>query len=237
MTPRTPLLRPLLTTLGIAATLVLASGCEATFYEDWSAMPPAREAKVDLARYAHAIRFAPQSARLEGLERDRLDEFLARVQAGPADTVLVVGAGGAPLAGRRLETVSAYLIHRAMRPQTAGEGLGAETAGPDAVSVVVERHTVTLPACPDWSDRPGRSWNNTVSRNWGCATATNLGLMVAEPGDLATGRDPGPMDGTFATLAIQRYRAGKTRPLDSEGGGSSETSGSGSGTTGGGAGQ
>ncbi|WP_316976781.1 CpaD family pilus assembly lipoprotein [Shumkonia mesophila] len=235
MTPRTPLFRPLLTALGVASALALTGGCEATFYEDWSAIPAAKEAKVAPVRYAHAIRFAPESARLEGLERDRLDEFLARVQAGPADTVLVTGAGGGPLAGRRLETVSAYLVHLAMRPRTAGEG--AQAAGPDAVSVAVERYTVTLPACPDWSDRPGRSWNNTVSRNWGCATATNLGLMVAEPGDLATGRDPGPTDGAFATLAIQRYRAGKTRPLDSEGGGSSETSGSGGGTTGGGAGQ
>lgn len=229
MTPRTPLLRPLLTALGVASALALTGGCEATDYEDWSAMPPAREAKVDLARYAHAIRFAPKSARLEGLERNRLDDFLARVRAGPADTVLIAGPGGNSLAGRRLETVSAYLVHRAMRPRAAGEGLGAEAAGPDAVSVVVERYTVTLPACPDWSDRPGRSWNNTVSSNWGCATATNLGLMVAEPGDLATGRAPGPMDGGFATLAIQRYRAGETRPLDSENGSTSKTSGSGSG--------
>lgn len=225
MTPRTPLLRPLLTTLGIAAVLALTSGCEATYYEDWSAMPPAREAKVDLARYAHAIHFAPESARLEGFERDRLDEFLARVKAGPSDTIVVAGPGGGSLAGRRLETVSAYLVHRAMRPKTT-DGAGIETAGPDAVSVVVERHTVTLPACPDWSDRPGRAWNNTVSRNWGCATATNLGLMVAEPGDLATGRTPGPMDGAFATLAIQRYRAGETRPLDAESGSTSQSTNS-----------
>jgi len=225
LTPRTPLLRPLLKAFGLAAIVALTGGCEATYYEDWSAMPPAREAKVDLARYAHAIRFAPDSTRLEGLERDRLDDFLARLQAGSTDTVLVVGAGGGPLTGRRLETVSAYLVHRAMRPKTI-DSAGTETAGPDEVSVVVERHTVTLPACPDWTDRPGRTWNNTVSRNWGCATATNLGLMVAEPGDLATGRTPGPMDGTFATLAIQRYRAGETRPLDAESGSTSQTTNS-----------
>jgi pilus assembly protein CpaD len=205
-----------MTALAIASVLALANGCEATYYEDWSAMPPTREAKVDLARYAHAIRFAPDSARLEGLERDRLDDFLARVQAGPTDTVLIAAPGSGPLAGRRLETVSAYLVHLAMRPRAAAEGAGVEAAGPDTVSVVVERYTVTLPACPDWSDRPGRTWNNTVSRNWGCATATNLGLMVAEPGDLATGRTPGPMDGEFSVLAIQRYRTGETRILAPE---------------------
>ncbi|MBE0533078.1 MAG: hypothetical protein IH626_19830 [Rhodospirillales bacterium] len=214
LTPRTPLLRLLSTALGVASALALTGGCEATFYEDWSAIPSAKEAKVAPVRYSHAIRFMPESARLEGLERDRLDEFLARMHAGPTDTVLVVGAGGGPLASRRLETVSAYLAHLAMRSRTAGEGV--EATVPDAVSVVVERYTVTLPACPDWSDRPGRTWNNTVSRDWGCATATNLGLMLVNPGDLVTGRTPGPMDGEFSVLAIQRYRAGETRILAPE---------------------
>lgn len=214
MTPRTPILRPVLAALAVAAVLVLAGGCDTTFREDWSAMPKAKEARVDRVRYVHAVRFFPESARLEGLERDRLDDFLARLQTGPGDTVLVAGAGGGPLADRRVGTVSAYLVHRAVRPRAAN--LGSEAAGPNSVSVVVQRHAVTLPACPDWSDIPGRTWNNAVSRNWGCATATNLGLMVVEPGDLAIGRIPGPTDGEFAVQAIQRYRAGETRPLAPE---------------------
>lgn len=216
MTPTTPFLRPLLAGLGLAAITLSTSGCETTFREDWSAMPPAREAKVDRVRYAHAVRFLPASARLEGIERDRLDEFLGRVQAGPNDTVLIAGPDGDALAGRRLETVSAYLLHRAVRPRNAGDGVGTKVTRPDAISVVVERHAVTLPACPDWSDTPGRTWNNTVSRNWGCATATNLGLMVVAPGDLASGRTPGPMDGEFAAQAIHRYRTGETRTLAPE---------------------
>jgi len=215
LTPRTPFRRPLL----IAAAVVivgLAGGCQATFREDWSAMPKEKETRVDRVRYAHAVRFLPGSSRIEGAERDGLDDFLARLQLRAGDTVLVDGTDGTPLLDRRVETVQAYLVHRALRPRHAGEGLGVEAAGPDSVAVVVERHAVTLPACPDWSDRPGRTWNNTVSRNWGCATATNLGLMVAEPADLAVGRVPGPMDGEFAVQAIQRYRAGETRPLAPE---------------------
>jgi pilus assembly protein CpaD len=176
-------------------------------------MPAAKEPKVDDVQYFHAVRFLPDSSRLEGLERERLDDFLARLQAGPGDTIRVAGGGAGD--ARRVETITAYLVHRDLQPRVAAE-TSAEAPAPDMVSVIVERYAVTLPPCPDWSDRPGRTWNNAVSRNWGCATATNLGLMVAEPGDLVTGRDAGLMDGQFSVLAIQRYRAGKTRTLTPE---------------------
>ena len=214
MTPRTPIFRPLVNGLTLAAAVVLAAGCT-DFREDWSGMPETKEPKAALVRYAHAVRFAPDSARLEGDERSRLDAFLAKVQAGPNDTVMLGGSVADAVAARRRETVAAYLAHRAVPPRPDVGGQDIEGAA-DAVAVVVQRYSVTLPACPDWSDRPGRGWNNTVSRNWGCATAVNLGLMVVDPADLAGGRTPGPMDGEAAVLAIQRYRAGETRPLSPE---------------------
>lgn len=213
MTPRTPLFRPFLTGLAVAATLVLATGC-AEYREDWSNMPEKREPAVNLVRYAHSVHFVSQSTHLDGNQRILLDSFLAKVQPSPTDTVVVVGADGdTALAARRRETVMAYLAHRTVQPRA---GTDAEAAVPDTVSVIVQRYSVTLPACPDWSDKPGRTWNNTVSRNWGCATAINLGLMVNDPADLAAGRTPGPMDGEAAVLAIQRYRVGETRPLTPE---------------------
>lgn len=214
MTPRTPIFRSSLKGLAALAAVVLMAGC-ADFREDWSGIPEAKEPKANLVRYAHTVHFIAGSARLETDERIALDGFLAKVQAGPTDTVTVNGIGRDSLAGRRRETVVAYLVHRSVRAQAGGDDRSAE-AGTDDISVVVQRYSVTLPACPDWSDLPGRSWNNTVSRNWGCATAVNLGLMVVDPADLAAGRTPGPMDGEAAVLAIQRYRAGETRPLSPE---------------------
>ena len=145
-------------------------------------------------RYAHAVHFSPDSTRLDGSERVLLDGFLTKIQAGPTDTVVVVGPrGDAALTIRRRETVMAYLAHRAVQPKAGTKEPGTETNGPDAVSVVVQRYSVTLPACPDWSDDPRHTWSNTVSRNLGCATAVNLGLMVDNPADLVAGHAPGPM--------------------------------------------
>ena len=45
---------------------------------------------------------------------------------------------------------------------------------------------VVLPGCPDWSRDPGYDPRNLPLSNLGCANAFNLGLMVADPADLAT---------------------------------------------------
>ena len=46
-------------------------------------------------------------------------------------------------------------------------------------------------------------FTNTLTSNCGCATATNLGLMVASPADLVSGRTLAPADGQPAVAAVQ----------------------------------
>ena len=99
-----------------------------------------------------------------------------------------------------------------------GYSVATLPTAPDAVPansllVVVERYVVTPPDCPDWTKSPNGDHENAVTSNFGCANVTNLGLMVADPRDLVVGRDLGPADADYTSLAIQRYRAGKTAPL------------------------
>ena len=67
------------------------------------------------------------------------------------------------------------------RPRTRGAGRG------DCVD-----REVILPGCPDWSRDPGFDPRNLPLSNLGCANAYNLGLMVADPGDLAPRRPTSP---------------------------------------------
>jgi pilus assembly protein CpaD len=196
--------------------LLFLSGCH-TVREDWVNVPQKREPATDLVQYVHAVSFADGTERLANGERERLDTFLRHHRVGRPDSVLLVASDDVKTKTlRRTETVRAFLAHRRISARTAQDGFGIEAPTPNSVSVIVRRHVVTLPGCPDWTDRPGITWNNTTTRNWGCATAVNLGLMVVNPADLADPRDPGPIDGEFAVLAIQRYRAGETKPLDPE---------------------
>jgi len=56
--------------------------------------------------------------------------------------------------------------------------------------------------------RPGM-WNFTG------ANAANLGVMVADPLDLARGRGDGKADGQLATAAVARLRHDRAKPLES----------------------
>jgi pilus biogenesis lipoprotein CpaD len=81
------------------------------------------------------------------------------------------------------------------------------------VELILERHLVTLPACPDWSRQSGTDFSNQPHSNFGCATQTNLGLMVAEPKDLVRGRTLAPADGVHQAEGVVRYRTGKVVEL------------------------
>jgi pilus assembly protein CpaD len=84
------------------------------------------------------------------------------------------------------------------------------------VELVMERYLVTLPACPDWSRQSGTDFSNQPFSNFGCATQSNLGLMVAEPKDLVSGRTLAPADGVHQAEGIVRYRTGKVVELQEE---------------------
>ena len=190
--------------------------------EDFSDVPEAREPQADLVQYGHDVAFAAGEARLTNGQRQRLDSFLARLEAGYGDRFYVVagrGRRGAPkqaaarLGERRRQAVMAFLELRRLRVLPLRIEFGIDAPVGEAVKVIVRRYVVTLPGCPDWTGRPGISYDNATSSNFGCATAVNFGLMVADPGDIVAGRHPGLLDGEFAARSIERYRKGETTPL------------------------
>jgi pilus assembly protein CpaD len=132
------------------------------------------------------------------------------------------------LAARRNESVATFLAELgladvATTTNAYGEAVPADAgSGPEAwgrnrrVELVLERYLVTLPACPDWSRRSGLDFDNQPLSNLGCATTTNLGLMVADPKDLVRGRPLDRADGVQQAEAIVRYRTGKVVELEEE---------------------
>ena len=209
--------------------------------EDFSDVPEARQPRADLVQYSHDVAFAAGEARLTNDQRQRLDSFLARLEAGYGDRFYVVagrGRRGAPkqaaarLGERRRQAVMAVLELRRLRVLPLRIEFGIDAPVGEAVKVIVRRYVVTLPGCPDWTGRPGVTFNNTPSSNFGCATAINLGLMVADPGDIVAGRHPGLMDGEFIARSIERYRKGETTPLEGDGASTAQTEPTGGGDSG-----
>ncbi len=203
-----------------ASSLYLYTHPEAT-EEDWSEVRTQREPKAEMVQYRHDVEFSPGEYRLTSMEGQRLSSFLTRVDVAYGDTVVLMAE---PVEGvafettsrlteRRAATVSDFLALNSIDARDVLTRVGDSPFTNNAVTVVVRRHLVALPACPDWTDKPGDNSTNQPMSNWSCATATNLGLMVADPGDLARGREPGYADGERQATSIENYRKGETAPL------------------------
>jgi len=67
---------------------------------------------------------------------------------------------------------------------------------------VVDGHTAFVPGCPDWRHDIGGD-RETQSSNYGCASSTNLALMVADPADLLHGHS----DLTSPEVATRAFKA------------------------------
>lgn len=182
----------------IAAPLLLGLAACVTEYSK-SEAPAALQ--VDGAQSRLEIAFAGGSDRLSPGEARRLDGLVLAGNISPADRVAIAAAGPPGLAERRSAAISSELLRYGIVAST----VALDTVPANRAIVSVGRYTVTLPSCPNWSQSLSYEFTNAFSSNYGCANTTNLGLMVASPGDLVSGRTLAPADGQPAVAAVERY--------------------------------
>jgi pilus assembly protein CpaD len=214
-----------------AALAVVLSACSLTPPPPSPALPQPTLAPV---AFHHAVEFTRGAADLTPAAAADLRLFAASLPAGRGLTASVFGhadTAGSPqdarLAQRRATAVAEVLRASGIdatlgssggpRPVSAGS-LAERSRGMAGgeVEVTVRTEEVVLPGCPNWSREPGYDPGNLPLSNLGCASALNLGLMVADPTDLATRRPLAPADGTQAAEAVVRYRTDKVKPLKVE---------------------
>ena len=196
-------------------------------------LPAPLLAPVELA---HSVRFATDSASLSPREALDLERFLARLPAGTRQTARVIGhadrrasqSHNLDLSRRRAATVAQTLRLAGVDPVAVtivpmGEAMAEAPTGDVAgmardreVEVILAGAEIILPGCPDWRRDPGYDPLNLPLSNLGCANAVNLGLMVADPLDLAGTRVTAPADGTREADAIARYRSDKVKQLQAD---------------------
>ena len=197
--------------------------------------------RVDGAETRREFAFATGSAYLTPGELRKLDGWVLSGSIRPADRVAIAAAGPPRLAEQRAAAISRELLRYGIVTQT----LALDAVPANHAIVVVGRYAVTLPTCPNWSQSLSADFTNAFTSNYGCATATNLGLMVASPADLVSGRSFARADAQPATDAVQRYLTDRVKrppaPTASPfagggGGGGGDSGGAGGGAPGAGAG-
>lgn len=190
-----PIVLPLM--LGLAACVTEYSKSEAP-----------DQLRVDGAESRRELTFATGSAYLTPNALRELDAWVLSGSIRPADRVTIAAAGPPGLAEHRAAAISRELLRYGIVTQT----LALDAIPANHAIVSVGRYAVTLPTCPNWSQSLSYDFSNAFTSNYGCANATNLGLMVASPADLVSGRTLAPADGMTAVAAVTRYLNDRVKP-------------------------
>lgn len=195
----------------VAAASMLVGGC-AQDLTDYSAAQSARDILVRWVSVDHPVLFEQNASVLSESEQFRLDTFVSGLSLRESDRFMVdVGAAnesGSLTDARTLEVAQRLRRHW---PGARVTQVAQGTAPSRGVRLVVNRYVAVPPNCPDWSRPSARNPGNVNDSNFGCAAATNLSLMIADPADLVRGRDLGPGDGSALANGILRYRNGKVK--------------------------
>ncbi len=191
--------------LAIPAMLALAA-CRPGAAEYTAAESP-KPLTIDSAASQLNLAFAAGSDQLAPGEGGKLQRLALSGRISPGDRVTISPSGGPLLQEQRTATIAGELLRYGV--VAAASPLAGVAR--DRAIVTIGRYMVTLPACPNWSQYPASDFTNARSSNFGCATASNLGLMVANPADLVAGRELAHADGTPAVSAVTRYLTDKVK--------------------------
>lgn len=204
---RAPSLRDFVRQAAVMAAVMTVAACVGNT-EYWSPQEAPKENKITWITFSHTVGFASPASSLSKSDRAGINRFLDEIDVGDSDRVFIRARHGPD--SHQVAAVAKHLRALRLRPEII---VARGAAHP--VSVVIGRYLVTPPRCPDWTKQPGLDLANRRSSNFGCATTTNLGLMVADPGDLLHGAPLGPSDGVKSASTISIYRKGKIKKLPS----------------------
>ncbi len=178
---------------------------------EWTPAEAPKDLHVDYVKLRHVATFAPSANKLSQDESEKLAYFLDTAEATPDDRIYFEPSAGDPMATARIAQLAHDLSRRGLGAATLPAV--ATTGSPNHMNIYIERYVVRPPDCPNWTKPAAGDHSNTVSSNYGCADATNLSLMVADPRDLLTGRPLDPPRGDAALAGVQRYRTGNVLSL------------------------
>lgn len=163
---------------------------------------------LDVARVtARAQLSGDHNGELDAASRADLDALLAD---HPPQRLRVDLATTSDASGALLERVVAQLV-RAGVPRDQITRRQAPTAADETdVRLTASYFVVQTTGCPDPTRPSAIGQRNVRTSNFGCATSTNLGAMVADPRDLHEQRDLGSAPARDAVEAI-RHRSEQRR--------------------------
>ena len=180
------------------------TGCEVHRGQDRPGRGLAALNEPVVSRADYVFDAAAPGGGLPSTEAARLDGWFRGLELGYGDVVSVDGVDAASARADVARVAGRYgLLIADGAPVTPG------AIPPGAVRVVVTRTRANVPDCPNWSRPSVPNYSNELMSNYGCGVNANLAAMVANPGDLVSGREAATNDATVSNKAIESYRTRK----------------------------
>ncbi len=200
-------------TIGMVALALGVSACTPEVSQ-WSESQSPKEIEVTMVRESVNVAVSADGSGVMPADAERLSQVVAASEAPELLHVTLFPVSGLGTKGMSAVTTvlrrNGVLASNISRTTAPGEGTGD-------VQVVMDRYVAIAPNCPDWTRANINDNSNAGSSNFGCATANNLMLMVADPRDLVVGRDIGPARGDTAAGSVKRYRNNELKGTDAAG--------------------
>lgn len=207
------------TTILLGLGVALLGGCAGKTAQDynpfivgqWRQIPARPENHVEPVRLEHVVAFESSAIRPDEAERDRLFEFMREGHLNVRDKIDLHAprsqdGGYDSVTAARIEVLQGEFQQLGLVAHIARDPGPVALGDQNQVAVVVRRAAVIPPDC-----EPGpEPWaGQRPEAPVGCADRAAIGLMVADPLDLAKGRPIAPPDAEAAASAIERYRTQK----------------------------
>jgi len=147
-------------------------------------------------------------------EGQRFDTFLSAVSAGNPNAVHLV------ISGNPVRRVIAAVSRKAMARGIAADKIVvapsrfSDSSDAMTVDVAASTYAASLPNCPQTAHLNTIDGDNMLSSDWGCATVSDLELMVENPRDLVRGQSGGLTDSVVTSAAIVRLQTDKVKKLE-----------------------
>src|SRR5580765_9005927 len=182
----------------------------------WKQQEAPAQPRVQRVDAQYVIPFASKDLEISDVEREALAMFVhqSNLQAGSHVAVAAPTktAAQAARARNRLASVRNELQRMGISSSIVqAESTNNQSTG-DEVVVFAQTVAVLPPDCPGYNQPITLDYEWRPETRLGCANAVNLGLMVANPSDLAQGRPLSAADGEAMALGVNRYRTDATYP-------------------------
>ncbi len=166
--------------------------------------------KVDMIKFAVDVRLGAQTTSLSDADSARLArlvrEYIRRGR-GPIEIATAESDDTADAAAA--ERMKEFVVREGARPQEIALRRGDSSIAAETVVVSFQGYEVAVPKCGDWSGTAGFNPSNLPHSNFGCSYQRNIGVMLADPGDLNRSDAMGSADAPRSDDIIRKFRVGK----------------------------